>query len=1358
MPDVTPAPSTLQNHEAFERGLMQVEQALARGDLEQALEAAHGAAYHAWMHHCGIFVSPRLEQLLAQIGARLPAAPTAVPNTSGRRRMLTLMSSAHAVGGHSRIAWRWIRMDEASEHTLVLTQQGQAPIPEQLLALKTQGRLRIVQLDETSWCARASALQQHLAQADQVVLLPHPHDILPCTALPPMRDAPPTVMLDHASHVFWLGVTVSRVVLNTATVVLERRRGIAPAHIGWALLPMDFSHLDAPADLDVRRKFSIPAEATLLLSGGAAFKYWPIEGLSLAERIAPVLERHSQAHLLVIGSPTGPFWEPLLSRFPGRVHLHGYLKEPELVACYQACDIYLDSLPLSSPTTLLEAAALGKPVVRYAPSDWRSTGFSLEHEGIPRSFYLWTTPEQYEEDLDRLITDAAFRDWRGRFGRQAIRLYYSDETFLQTVESAFKQAQRLPTITVRLGADAYAHDKLDELLEALTANMARQRELEQAPPAPSYQDWLMQGRELPAALEHILRQAASGSALDVLIGPGTSDALARTRASMAAQWLPARRVVEGGPAQAWAGTGDTAPWTLLLTAGDELEPEAVLQLERFLRAPRNAELRVVYFDHDEIHDGQPPQNPQFKPDANPDLLLSMPYVGRAVAVRTDWARTLTDARQATHCNLELAYLLALAALRECGAAGLGHLPLLLAHLDAREPTLYAGNSAQWQALAALLQQHLAQSAPGTQLLEGPAPGTFHRVYPLPHRPLVSIIIPTRDQLPFLSRCIESLFGKTSYPNFEVLIVDNDSQTPEAREYLQGLAQLPADRLRVLPAPGPFNFSRMNNQAARQARGEFLLLLNNDTAALQADWLEHLVRNALREDVGIVGARLLYPDGRVQHAGVIMGLRGPAEHPLLGLDPQAPGYMMRAQVQQDFSVVTAACLLVRKDLYETLGGLDEDSFGVSYNDVDFCLRVGQAGKRIVWTPLATLLHEGSASQKRSIESTTQELKIARFSRERAAMYQRWPRIIAHDPAYNPNLSLAEHGYEIETNPVLRPNRLQGLVPHHVLAFAADEHGCGHYRILQPLRAMKDAGLCTGGPSPELLPANLVLHSGADTLIFQRPNSDASLDVLESLIPLKGIRKIYEVDDNLSRVPLKSVHHQDMPKDLRSRIQRAVGLCDRLVVSTEALARELAGHCADTRVVLNRLPPAMWGATPPVRRAERPAGRKPRVGWAGGMGHRGDLELIADLVRDLADQVDWVFFGMCPEALRPYVHSNPLGVPTPDYPSRLMEITQDWDLAIAPLELNAFNECKSNLKLLEYGWCGVPVVCTDITPYQCNLPATRVRNRYKDWREAILGHLAERDATHRQGLALQSQVAAEWTLTGVHLDNWYRAWTD
>jgi len=166
----------------------------------------------------------------------------------------------------------------------------------------------------------------------------------------------------------------------------------------------------------------------------------------------------------------------------------------------------------------------------------------------------------------------------------------------------------------------------------------------------------------------------------------------------------------------------------------------------------------------------------------------------------------------------------------------------------------------------------------------------------------------------------------------------------------------------------------------------------------------------------------------------------------------------------------------------------------------------------------------------------------------------------------------------------------------------------------------------------------------------------------------------------------------------------------------------------------------------------------LAWAGGVGHRGDLEMVAQLIKDLADRVDWEFFGMCPESLQPYVRKVHPGVPTLEYPARLMQLAKGWDLAIAPLEVNAFNESKSNLRLLEYGWCGLPVVCSDVTPYQGDLPVTRVKNRYKDWRAAVLAQLDDLEGANRQGLALQQAIDRDWVLRGEHVRHWYQAWTD
>jgi len=245
------------------------------------------------------------------------------------------------------------------------------------------------------------------------------------------------------------------------------------------------------------------------------------------------------------------------------------------------------------------------------------------------------------------------------------------------------------------------------------------------------------------------------------------------------------------------------------------------------------------------------------------------------------------------------------------------------------------------------------------------------------------------------------------------------------------------------------------------------------------------------------------------------------------------------------------------------------------------------------------------------------------------------------------------------------------------------------------------------------------------------------------------RVFEIDDLITNLPVKSAYRASIAGDIGLRMKEALALCDRLVVSTEPLARAYGKLCDEVRVVPNRLEGARWRGLEPGR---RPAG-KPRVGWAGAVGHLGDLSLMASVLEATARTVDWVFFGMCPEALMPFVAEFHEWVPLDAYPKKLASL--DLDLAIAPLEYNPFNEGKSNLRLLEYGVLGYPVICTDIVPYQGTLPVTRLKNRHRDWIKTILEMVADREACRRDGARLRDAVLADWMMED-HLDEWRAAW--
>ena len=786
-----------------------------------------------------------------------------------------------------------------------------------------------------------------------------------------------------------------------------------------------------------------------------------------------------------------------------------------------------------------------------------------------------------------------------------------------------------------------------------------------------------------------------------------------------------------------------ADWILPLFAGDELAPHALLLLAD--NAIARPEQTCCYLDEDACG-GEGCGQPIFKPDLNLDMLRSYPYLGRSLAMRREALLELggLDVRHGPLAHYDFVFR----SIERRGLQSVGHLAEVLYH--SRQPfAQWLTSPAVRRQVAAVVGAHLDRLGIAHELLPGAFAGVNRVRYLCDRQPPVSIIVPTRDQLPMLNGLIDSLLAKTGYRNYELLIVDNDSRDPAACAYLDGIERLNNPQLRVLRWPHPFNYSAINNFAAAQARGEYLILLNNDTAVLHEDWIEALLNHAQRPEVGIVGAKLHYPDGRIQHAGVVLGLRGPADHPFIGEPMDAPGYMHRLQVDQNYTAVTAACLMIRKSVYEEVGGLDEQDFKVSYNDVDLCLKVNRAGYLTVWTPYARLMHEGSVSQNK-VDKTAREAKRERFRGEQQAMYRKWLPLLARDPAYNRNLSLAGNGFDLDqARPLAWQPFEQPLLP-RLFCVSADANGCGHYRIRQPFRAMQREGLVEGMIAPMHLEPIAMERFAPSAIVLQRQLTDSQIETMRGYRDFSRAFKVYELDDYLPNLPLKSVHRDGVPRDVLKSLRKAVALTDRFVVSTAPLAEQFADMHDDIRIVPNRLPVDWWGSLASRRRKSA----RPRVGWAGGSSHRGDLELIADVVRELAGEVEWVFFGMCPEKLRPYVHEFHDGVAVGQYPAALAAL--DLDLALAPLEDNLFNACKSNLRLLEYGACGFPVVCSDIVCYRGNLPVTRVRNRFKEWVDAIRMHTSDLDAAARTGDALREAVRRDWMLSGGNLIAWRDAW--
>ncbi len=431
---------------------------------------------------------------------------------------------------------------------------------------------------------------------------------------------------------------------------------------------------------------------------------------------------------------------------------------------------------------------------------------------------------------------------------------------------------------------------------------------------------------------------------------------------------------------------DVACWVLRLVAGDVFSVHALYQMANAISDQPDAV--VIYSDDDELNAAGVRVAPRFKPDWSLTHLRATNYLGHAVAVRGG-ALALIGGLDESACRHGLFdKILQIIDLKEENVI---HLPAMLLHKGCDNDT----DAAAWEMHA--VQRHLIRR--GIEASISPTLQGCRRIrYQLPPSlPLVSIIIPTRDALAILRRCVDGVLAKTTYARYEVLVIDNQSRDPAAMAYLREIAAHPA--VQVLQFDQPFNFSAINNFAAKEARGELLCLLNNDTEVITPDWLDEMVGHLMQDQIGVVGAKLFYPDGRVQHGGDTVGPGGCANHLHNGIARDDPGYCHRAVVAQDLSAVTAACLLTRRDLYLELGGLDARWLRVAFNDVDYCLRVRAAGWRVVWTPHAELYHHESVSRGKN--NTWR--KILRSELEVAVMRRRWRHVMRNDPFYNPNLN-------------------------------------------------------------------------------------------------------------------------------------------------------------------------------------------------------------------------------------------------------------------------------------------------------------------------------------------------------------------
>lgn len=441
----------------------------------------------------------------------------------------------------------------------------------------------------------------------------------------------------------------------------------------------------------------------------------------------------------------------------------------------------------------------------------------------------------------------------------------------------------------------------------------------------------------------------------------------------------------------------------LLDNDDALAPNALLEVVRYLNAHPDTDM--VYSDEDKIDENDIRKDPYFKSDFAPDTLMGNNYICHFTVLRKSlfdhqaFMRPEYDGAQDHDLFLRVAEQ----------ARHIGHIPKILYHwrslptstaqsVDAKDYSADAGVRAVEDALR---RRGLCGSVSPT------AYGGFYSLdYAVTESKKVSVIIPTKDNPHDIRVCVDSIVAKTEYPNYEILVVDNGSVRPESKQAFTALEQKYPDKVRVIPMPMPFNYSRINNRAAEQARGTYLLFLNDDTQVLTRGWMTRMVGYAQQPWIGCVGAKLYYPDHTIQHAGVVMGILGIAGHVFTHYPENVPGYFGRLIIPVDYTAVTAACLMVARDKFWQVGGFDEN-IAVAFNDVDLCCKIADAGYYNVFLPKVELFHYESKS--RGYETTPD--KMIRFDGEKGKIVKKWRRYIHRDPMYNPNLTLVRGDYSI-----------------------------------------------------------------------------------------------------------------------------------------------------------------------------------------------------------------------------------------------------------------------------------------------------------------------------------------------------------
>ena len=447
-------------------------------------------------------------------------------------------------------------------------------------------------------------------------------------------------------------------------------------------------------------------------------------------------------------------------------------------------------------------------------------------------------------------------------------------------------------------------------------------------------------------------------------------------------------------------------YIVLLDHDDLLSPNALYEMAKKLN--ENNDLKLIYSDEDKIDEKNNRFSPHFKSGWNPDLFFSQNYLCHLVLLKKSIVDKIGGFRKGYEGSQD--YDLFLRYINQINYNQIDRIEKVLYHWRAIQgSTALNANEKDYshEAGRKALEDYFHKKDKDILVKDGLLVNTYKVAYPIAeNQPKVSIIIPTKNKYTLLSKCISSIFEKTTYKNYEIIIVDNGSDGKKILKYLKDISNI--ENVQVIKYDKPFNYSAINNYAVNYSSGEIVALVNNDVEVISENWLTQMVSHATREEIGAVGAMLYYDNNTIQHAGVILGIGGVAGHSHKYFEKGENGYFSRLKIIQNLSAVTGACIVVEKKLYQEVNGLEEQNLRVAFNDVDFCLKLLECGYRNLWTPYVELYHHESLS--RGAEDNPK--KIKRFNKEVRYMKNKWENILLKDKYYNNNLTLKHENFTLK----------------------------------------------------------------------------------------------------------------------------------------------------------------------------------------------------------------------------------------------------------------------------------------------------------------------------------------------------------